>query len=170
MIKKLILNIAFLSFIIFVTEASYAQEDVSNSNNNYDCEEKYQEIVGHLKIQPQCFVDDDCKYFNYGYPFQPAVCRKAIISTSEKDKNILNLAKIEHFRQNCVYNDAVESEKYKELQSEIFNPEERCNLSRVFCLKGYCRRKNYSGFYLNYGEGIRERSPISFTEDDIVKE
>lgn len=108
----------------------------------YDCKQKKNEISEALKLFHSCEVDDDCRYFDYGYPFQQVACNKAIVSKSEENKTIKYLTAIEEYNQNCVYKNKQENKKFKKMDNSLEST--ICdNLPRLFCLKGVCRNQYY---------------------------
>ncbi len=108
----------------------------------FDCAQKKNEIIEAIKLFPLCEVDDDCRYFDYGYPFQHVACNKAIVSKSEENKTIKYLTAIEEYNQNCVYKNKQENKKFKKMDNSLKST--TCdNLPRLFCLKGVCRNQYY---------------------------
>jgi len=108
----------------------------------YDCNNRKAEIIDELREANECSVDNDCRYYDYGYPFQQNACRKAIVSTMDEKQNVANFAQIQQYKNECVTGNEVEMEKYNQLQEDAKS--EQCNLVRLYCYKGYCRTKNYS--------------------------
>ncbi|MDX1949106.1 MAG: hypothetical protein SFT90_01240 [Rickettsiales bacterium] len=127
----------FAIFIITFPSNLFAQNFVV-----YDCQEQKKKIEEYLQIFPECNVDDDCRYFDYGYPWQGDACNKAIISKSQEKKNLKYLSSIEEYNKNCIYDKPNELEKFEAFNSELI--EKECsNLPRLFCLKGVCRNQYY---------------------------
>lgn len=119
----------------------------------YYCSAEKQKIEEFLSEPQECGMDGDCSYFNYGYPWQPDSCRKAIVSSLEKNKTLQGLAKIEVYNENCINNNPEEKKKYDQLQKEI--EQGQCDMIRLYCYKGYCRSKNYS-VQINYDTPLRQ--------------
>ncbi len=110
--------------------------------DEYNCSKNKEKITKALGNFPACDNDDDCRYFDYGYPFQPKACVKAIVSKSVELKTIRYLEAIEEYNKNCVYNNLKENKKFDNLRTAT--KESECkNLPRVFCLKGVCRNQFY---------------------------
>ena len=106
-----------------------------------NCAEGKRVITEMLRQEVECFADTDCRYFDYGYPWQPAPCVKAIVSVYEEDKNIQELELIERYNQRCIEGDKDEMAKYKEMQK--LTEETSCDFGKLICLQGKCRKKNY---------------------------
>ena len=122
------------------------EKEISNSEG-YDCSARQSNIRSMLEQPRECFVDNDCKYFNFGYPFQPSPCNKAIISVYEEEKNLEHMVRIEKFRKNCLSSEA-EQNKYNQFSEQLTQATQqgKCNLQRLYCYRGYCRSKNFSVF------------------------
>lgn len=137
----LVLLVTILPFFAFARAEDETVEFVKKSEI-YDCEEKKQEILDFLSEPQECGMDEDCSYFDYGYPWQPDECIKAIVSKSEEERTIRNLAVIEKYNEECIYGDEAENKKYEEFSRSVESAQ--CNMIRLYCYKGYCRSKNYS--------------------------
>jgi hypothetical protein len=109
----------------------------------YDCEKGKKEIIEDLMKPVTCFHDDDCSYFDFGYPWQPNICVKAIINIKQKEKYISKLGIIEQYNQKCIKNNEEENKKFTEFAAEL-EKQDCGKLPRVYCFKGFCRINNYS--------------------------
>lgn len=109
----------------------------------YDCEKAKKEILEDLMKPVTCFHDDDCSYFDFGYPWQPNICVKAIINSKKEEKYISKLRIIEQFNKNCIKSNEEENKKFTEFAAEL-EKQECGELPRVYCFKGFCRINNYS--------------------------
>ncbi len=131
--KKFILLMAMM----FLSTASFAADD------GYDCKTEHDNIVQDLMKPVECTHDEECAYFDYGYPWQPAECIKGIVSKSKETHNISNVELIEEYNQHCIYNNKAEKKKYEEFADKL--EKSSCdNMQRVYCYKGYCRMNGYA--------------------------
>ncbi len=118
---------------------------VSVKTHAYDCNEEKQRIIADLSEDVQCTQDVECGYFNYGYPWQPDICMKAIINVKKDNKNISNLRLIAEYNNNCIYTNEDEKKKFKEFEEKLATASETCNEPvRVYCYKGFCRTLSYA--------------------------
>jgi len=124
----------------FAEEASQAP---AKATENYVCPVEKKKILDDLTQDVTCTHDEECSYFNYGYPWQPEVCTKAIVNKTQQGKTMKNLALIEQYDENCIQNDEAEKKKF----SEFVRKYETTTCSeppRVYCFKGFCRTKSYA--------------------------
>lgn len=131
------MRILFLLFTLLFSVNSFAKE--------YDCKTEAEKIVSRLQEVPDCFKDEECRYFDYGYPFQPDACSKAVVSTEAEGRNITNLRLIDDYLKNCVENNEQEKKKFEEFENRL-NAQDCPRPSRLFCLKGKCRTQGYVMF------------------------
>lgn len=126
-----------------VVEKIGAQEDAKIvKDKSYDCLDRRNQIIKRLSKVPTCSKDTDCRYFDYGYPWQMGVCLKPIVSTTEEGRNITNLALIEEYNEKCVFNNESRKKEYNNFKKEL--TEKKCGrLARTFCFKGMCRTSGY---------------------------
>ncbi len=116
----------------------------------YNCKDNEKKILKVLKRFPYCDHDEECRYFDYGYPWQKDACVKAIVSTKEENNTLRYLKAIEEYNQNCVYNDKKKNRKFLKIQQSL--KEKECKESpRLFCLKGVCRNQFYPMFFDDAG-------------------
>lgn len=128
---------------------AYAENKVEakkNENKNvkkdYDCLNKRNQIIKRISKVPTCSKDTDCRYFDYGYPWQMGACLKPIVSTSEEGRNLTNLALIDEYNQKCVFNVESRKKEYEAFKQKLSS--EKCGrLARTFCFKGMCRTNGY---------------------------
>ncbi len=131
-----------INFVIFCVILFCSSKAISNDFEIYDCDKEKKKIYNILKIFPDCEIDDDCRYFDFGYPWQSDVCNKAIISKSQEKKNLKYLSAIEKYNQNCIFINDDEKKKFEDFNQDLQKSE--CNnLPRLFCLKSVCRNQYY---------------------------
>lgn len=112
--------------------------------NKEMCEAAKTKISAEIPNHKNCFKDEDCKVFNFGYPWQDSACVKAIISTTytEKDKIIQLLNKMDGYQKSCIDNVASEKKKFEEFEKTLKNT--ACPSVPLLCLKGVCRTSTYA--------------------------
>ncbi len=109
----------------------------------YDCKFEKERITKDLMQDVECVHDQECGYFNYGYPWQPDVCIKAIINVKKENHNISNLRLMAEYNNKCIYTDAEETKKYNDFKEQTTKAV--CNEPvRVYCYKGFCRTQSYA--------------------------
>ena len=126
----------FLLALLFLISAPAIAED------GYICSVEKERITKDLMKDVTCTHDEECGWFDYGYPWQPAPCVKAIVNTSNENHNLANLRLIEEYNNYCIYPNADEKKQYDEFESTKQSAE--CNIQRAYCYKGFCRSKNYA--------------------------
>ncbi len=126
------MRIFILTFLLLFSVPSFA----------YECAIEKEKIITDLKKDVQCSNDDECGYFDYGYPWQPDKCVKAIVNIHNESHNISNLRLIEEYNTNCIYNDAAQKKEYDTFAASL--EKAQCDIPRTYCYKGFCRIKNYA--------------------------
>jgi hypothetical protein len=131
----------FLTILLFSFSA-HAQQKVEKPET-YDCKVEKDKILEDLMEPVQCVQDDECGYFDYGFPFQPDICLKAIINVKKQNHNIANLSYIAQYNNFCTYPN--EEERKKKIEFEKTAEIKKCNPQpRVYCYKGFCRIQSYA--------------------------
>lgn len=154
--KKLLL--AFI--IILLSNSAYSE----SKKKEYNCLEERNKIINRLTENVTCQQDSDCRYFDFGYPWQLSACMKPLVSTSEEGKNITNLRLIDIYNKSCILNNEKTKAEYQKFQTELENI--KCKLVRTYCLSGICRTAGYA-LYDQQNATIRDKSQI---KDVDVKE
>lgn len=134
------MRVVIFLFILLISGSSFA----------YDCKENEEKILKVLKRFPYCNNDEECRYFDYGYPWQKDACVKAIVSTYEENNTMRYLKAIEEYNQNCIYDNDEEKARFDAVQSSLKVKECKEN-PRLFCLKGVCRNQFYPMFFDDAG-------------------
>jgi hypothetical protein len=70
----------------------------------YNCKIERNEVRKLLSEPSECFIDADCNYFDYGYPWQKEPCFKAITSTYREENNYEKIIRVDEHRKRCIYN------------------------------------------------------------------
>jgi hypothetical protein len=155
--KYVILTIiALISFPVFSAE-----------KQEYDCINERNKIIHRLSKDITCNQDKDCRYFDFGYPWQLDVCMKPILSITEEARNLESLRLISIFNKKCVFNDSNEKTKFEEFKAKVESS--KCDLARTFCLSGICRTSGYV-MYDQPDAVIRDKSNITDVEkEEILK-
>ncbi|HCR85499.1 MAG TPA: hypothetical protein DIV86_02360 [Alphaproteobacteria bacterium] len=155
------MKILLLFFVMFAALNVNAKE--------YKCPVEKEKIISRLQQVPTCFKDEECRYFDYGYPFQPNVCMKAIVSTQQEGKTITDLRLISDYNQNCVFNTQEGKNNFE--QFEESKTLVKCKQpARLFCLKGKCRTQGYVAFdQPDAVIRIRNNKIDDATAEDIMK-
>lgn len=138
--KKIILLTAILINILFFSQISYAQ--VAPEPKKYDCAVGKEKMLKDLMENVTCIHDEECGWFDYGYPWQPSECVKAIINTKKENHNITNLRLIEEYNNYCINPNVDEKKKYDDFAKKL--AETVCDLPRTYCYKGFCRIQSYA--------------------------
>lgn len=132
------LRILYLSILLFSFSARAEDKP-------FDCSAEKERITKDLMKDVECVHDDECGYFNFGYPWQPDACIKAIINISKEKENhnITNLRVIEQYNQQCIYQKPDEKKKYEDFNEKLALA--KCKEPpRVYCYKGFCRIQSYA--------------------------
>jgi hypothetical protein len=130
---KILLIILALSF----SQNAFAEE-------KYECPVEKEKITNDLMKDVACTHDEECGWFDYGYPWQPQACMKAIVNTGKENHNITMLRLIEEYNQHCIYKDESEKKKYDDFEHTL--QIKKCDIPRAYCYKGFCRTQSYATY------------------------
>jgi len=131
------MRIFTLMIVLFLSSQVKAED--------YSCPVEKQNVTKILMQDVQCTHDEECGWFDYGYPWQPGVCAKAIVNITKENHNIANLRLISEYDQHCIANDPAEKTKYDEFAKKLSIS--ACKITRTYCYKGFCRIKNYATYF-----------------------
>jgi uncharacterized protein YdbL (DUF1318 family) len=124
-------------------EAVRAEINVT-SDAKYDCVKEKESIDNQMLTLGNCWKDEDCSYFPFGYPWQQGPCFFGIVGTSdnEKDKNLGILEKTLEYQNRCVMSNQEERQKYEDIAKQ--STEASCKPEKLVCLRGNCRTASYA--------------------------
>lgn len=128
-------NLFLITLLTMIPVGAFAKD--------YECKAEKDKITKDLMKEVQCTHDQECGYFNYGYPWQPDVCSKAIVNVKKENRTLFNLRLIAEYNNNCIYPDDEEKKKFEDFKEQMTVV--RCSEPvRVYCYKGFCRTQSYA--------------------------